>query len=95
MKLLEKIRNWRKTARPQLVPTVSTDLMRGKGIAKSSVTDIPLEAMEHAEEMESVIILCQIKGDDGEMRGRLLAVKGMTLETVNWHLDQAKRWVLD
>lgn len=63
-----------------------------KRIAKSTVTDAIMEAMEMADEMESIIILYQNKPEAKVCNG-FITSEDTKMETANFLVDQYKAMI--
>ncbi len=64
-----------------------------KRIECTDATEAIIEALENAGKMKLVLIIYDTK-DDEEEEGGMIIQRGVTTASVNWLLDQAKRWLL-
>lgn len=64
-----------------------------KRITKNTVTDALLEAMEHADQMESIAILYHNKPSDSKAFG-MITDDGCTVERMNFLVDVFKAWMI-
>jgi hypothetical protein len=63
-------------------------------IASKSVTDTIARAMEEADRIKVIVIVYEtLDGDDSP--GGLLLQDDVEFSTINWLLDQAKKWVIE
>ena len=58
----------------------------------NSVTDTLMRAMEHAEEMDKVVVMYQTK-KESDYPGGFFTQDELTLETLNYFLDRVKAWI--
>lgn len=63
-------------------------------INHNTVTAALMDAMEHADTMQRVVILYDTK-DGEDHSGGIFAQEDMTLSQMNFMLDRAKHWIFD
>lgn len=64
-----------------------------KRLASKEVTDVLIDAMEHADDMAVVCVIYENK-EECESAGGMFMQSDTTLSHVNWMIDQAKRWLV-
>jgi hypothetical protein len=65
-----------------------------KRLASKSVTETLARAMECADDMDLVVVIYQTK-EGCKSPGGVFIQEDTTFSSINWMLDQAKRWILE
>jgi hypothetical protein len=63
-------------------------------LASKSVTDTIATAMENADKMKTVLIIYESK-DGEDVPGGILVQDDVSFSSLNWLVDQAKRWIIE
>jgi hypothetical protein len=63
-------------------------------IAPRNVTEAIATAMEEADRIKTIVIIYETVDEDSS-EGGIITPEGITSPTLNWLLDQAKKWVLE
>ena len=62
-------------------------------LASKSVTDVLAKAMESADKMRTVVVIYDTP-EDCDSPGGVFIQEDTTFSSINWMLDQAKKWIL-
>ena len=63
-------------------------------IANKSVTEVLARAMEHADRMRTVVVVYDTP-EDSDIAGGVIIQEDTTFSSINWMLDQAKKWIIE